>query len=120
MASENKGLRRVMLAAGYSWQGLKTCYRKEAAFRQELWLVMLLAPLGFWLGDTGVERALLMGSLMLVLVVELLNTGLENAIDRVGFEPHKLSGRAKDMGSAAVMTTLLMTAMIWALILLDH
>ncbi|MEW6445107.1 MAG: diacylglycerol kinase [Pseudomonadota bacterium] len=119
MASENTGLRRVILAAGYSWQGLKTCYRKEAAFRQELWLTILLSPLGFWLGENGIERALLIGSLMLVLVVELLNTGIENIVDRVGLEPHKLSGRAKDMGSAAVLMTLLMVALVWGLVLFD-
>ncbi|MEW5972273.1 MAG: diacylglycerol kinase [Pseudomonadota bacterium] len=117
MASENTGLRRVLLAARYSWQGLTTCYRKEAAFRQELWLVLLLAPLALWLGEDGVERALLIGSLMLVLVVELLNTGIENVVDRVGSEPHKLSGRAKDMGSAAVFVSLVTTAMVWALVL---
>jgi diacylglycerol kinase (ATP) len=119
VASENTGLRRVLLAARYSWQGLTTCYRKEAAFRQELWLVLLLAPLALWLGRDGVERALLIGSLMLVLVVELLNTGIENIVDRVGSEPHKLSGRAKDMGSAAVFVSLLTTAMVWVLILMD-
>ncbi|MDM7322360.1 MAG: diacylglycerol kinase [Gammaproteobacteria bacterium] len=119
MASENRGLRRVLLAARYSWQGLTTCYRKEAAFRQELWLVLLLAPLALWLGKDGVERALLIGSLMLVLVVELLNTGIENVVDRVGSEPHKLSGRAKDMGSAAVFVSLLLAALIWGLILTD-
>ncbi|MGC8732625.1 MAG: diacylglycerol kinase [Halothiobacillaceae bacterium] len=119
MASENTGLRRVLLAARYSWQGLTTCYRKEAAFRQELWLVLLLAPLALWLGKDGVERALLIGSLMLVLVVELLNTGIENIVDRVGSEPHKLSGRAKDMGAAAVFVSLLTTAMVWVLILMD-
>lgn len=119
MASENTGLRRVLLAARYSWQGLTTCYRKEEAFRQELWLVLLLAPLALWLGEDGVERALLIGSLMLVLVVELLNTGIENVVDRVGSEPHKLSGRAKDMGSAAVFVSLLTTAMVWGLILTD-
>ncbi|MFZ5536203.1 MAG: diacylglycerol kinase [Pseudomonadota bacterium] len=119
MASENTGLRRVLLAARYSWQGLTTCYRKEAAFRQELWLALLLAPLALWLGKDGVERALLIGSLMLVLVVELLNTGIENVVDRVGSEPHKLSGRAKDMGSAAVFVSLLTTAMVWGLILMD-
>lgn len=119
MASEHTGLKRVVLAARYSWQGLTTCYRKEAAFRQELGLFLLLAPLGFWLGENGVERALLIGSLMLVLVVELLNTGIENVVDRVGSEPHKLSGRAKDMGSAAVFVSLLMTAMVWGLILMD-
>ncbi|MEF3193292.1 MAG: diacylglycerol kinase [Halothiobacillaceae bacterium] len=117
MASENTGLKRVLLAARYSWQGLTTCYRKEAAFRQELWLVLLLAPLALWLGKDGVERALLIGSLMLVLVVELLNTGIENVVDRVGSEPHKLSGRAKDMGSAAVFVSLVTTALVWALVL---
>lgn len=117
MASENTGLRRVLLAARYSWQGLTTCYRKEAAFRQELWLVLLLAPLALWLGKDGVERALLIGSLMLVLVVELLNTGIENVVDRVGSEPHKLSGRAKDMGSAAVFVSLVTTALVWVLVL---
>ncbi|MFZ5465698.1 MAG: diacylglycerol kinase [Pseudomonadota bacterium] len=117
MASENTGLRRVLLAARYSWQGLTTCYRKEAAFRQELWLVLLLAPLALWLGEDGVERALLIGSLMLVLVVELLNTGIENVVDRVGLAPHKLSGRAKDMGSAAVFVSLVTTALVWALVL---
>ncbi len=117
MASENTGLRRVLLAARYSWQGLTTCYRKEAAFRQELWLVLLLAPLALWLGKDGVERALLISSLMLVLVVELLNTGIENAVDRVGSEPHKLSGRAKDMGSAAVFVSLVTTALVWVLVL---
>jgi diacylglycerol kinase (ATP) len=118
VASENTGLKRVLLAARYSWQGLTTCYRKEAAFRQELALLLLLAPLALWLGEDGVERALLIGSLMLVLVVELLNTGIENVVDRVGSEPHKLSGRAKDMGSAAVFVSLLMTAMVWGLILM--
>jgi diacylglycerol kinase (ATP) len=117
VASENTGLRRVLLAARYSWQGLTTCYRKEAAFRQELWLALLLAPLALWLGEDGVERALLIGSLMLVLVVELLNTGIENVVDRVGSEPHKLSGRAKDMGSAAVFVSLVTTALVWILVL---
>ncbi len=117
MASENTGIRRIILAAKYSWQGLTTCYRKESAFRQELWLTLILAPLAIWLGDNAVERALMLGSLLLVLVVELLNTGLENAIDRFGGEQHKLSGRAKDMGSAAVLLTLVMAAMVWALIL---
>ncbi|HET19096.1 MAG TPA: diacylglycerol kinase [Chromatiales bacterium] len=117
MASENTGIKRVLLAARYSWQGLTTCYRKEAAFRQELWLVLLLAPFALWLGEDGVERALLIGSLALVLVVELLNTGIENVVDRVGQEPHKLSGRAKDMGSAAVFVSLVIAAIVWLLIL---
>ncbi len=118
MASENTGIRRIILAAKYSWQGLTTCYRKEAAFRQEMWLAVVLAPIAIWQGDNNIERALMLGSLLMVLVVELLNTGIENTVDRFGGEPHKLSGRAKDMGSAAVMLTLVMTAMIWALMLL--
>lgn len=119
MASDNTGLKRILLAARYSWQGLTTCYRKEAAFRQELWLTLVLAPLGVWLGENGVERALLIGSLLLVLVVELLNTGIENVVDRVGYEPHKLSGRAKDMGSAAVFVSLVLVAVVWVAILTD-
>lgn len=119
MASENTGFKRILLAARYSWQGLTTCYRKEAAFRQELWLVLLLAPIALWLGEDGVERALLIGSLAFVLVVELLNTGIENVVDRFGQEPHKLSGRAKDMGSAAVFMSLAIAAIVWLLILTD-
>jgi len=117
MASENKGLKRVLLAARYSWQGLVTCYRKEAAFRQELALTVVLTPAALWLGENGIERALLIASLLLVLVVELLNTGIENIVDRVGLEPHKLSGRAKDMGSAAVFVSLVTAALVWALVL---
>lgn len=119
MASENTGIRRIILAAKYSWQGLTTCYRKEAAFRQELWLAVVLAPVALWQGDTNLERALLLGSLFMILIVELLNTGIENTVDRFGGEQHKLSGRAKDMGSAAVMLTIVMTAILWLLLLLD-
>lgn len=117
MASERKGLKRLLLAAHYSWQGLKTCYRKEEAFRQETWMVVLLAPLALWLGEDGIERALLIASLLLVPIVELLNTGIEYTVDRVGTEPHKLSGRAKDMGSAAVMVSLVTMVLVWALVL---
>ncbi len=119
MASENTGIKRILLASKYSWQGLTTCYRKESAFRQELWLTIVLTPLALWLGDSNIEKALMIGSLLLVLVVELLNTGIENAIDRFGGELHKLSGRAKDMGSAAVMVTLFLAGIIWLLMLLD-
>ncbi len=119
MSSENTGLRRVILAAKYSWQGLTTCYRKEAAFRQEMWLSLILAPVAIWQGDNNFERALLLGSLFMILIVELLNTGIENTVDRFGGEQHKLSGRAKDMGSAAVMLTILMATIFWLLLLLD-
>jgi diacylglycerol kinase (ATP) len=117
MASENLGIKRIMLAAKYSWQGFRVAYRKEEAFRQEIWLAMIAIPLGLYLGQTGIERGMLVGSVLLILIVELLNTGIENVVDRVGLDPHKLSGRAKDMGSAAVFLSIVMAAVIWALIL---
>ncbi|MHB1229453.1 MAG: diacylglycerol kinase [Halothiobacillus sp.] len=117
MTSNNLGFKRLILAAKYSWQGFAVAYRKEEAFRQEAWLAMFAVPLGFYLGQTGVERALLVGSILLVLIVELLNTGIENAVDRVGLDPHKLSGRAKDMGSAAVFTSLVLAGLVWVAIL---
>lgn len=120
MASSNRGFKRLILAARYSWQGFRAAYRKEEAFRQEFWLAVVAIPLGFYLGDTGVERALLTGSILLILIVELLNTGIENVVDRVGTDPHKLSGRAKDMGSAAVFAALALAAIVWASILWPH
>jgi len=120
MTSGARGFRRLILATRYSWQGFKAAYRKEEAFRQEFWLAVVAVPLGLYLGHTGVERALLTGSVLLILIVELLNTGIENVVDRVGTDPHKLSGRAKDMGSAAVFAALLLTGIVWASILLPH
>lgn len=107
------GLDRVRHAAGYSWAGLKAAYSGESAFRQEIWLFILAAPLAFWLGRDWVQVALLIGSLMVVLIVELLNSGIEAAIDRVGFELHDLSKRAKDLASAAVLLALLLAGGIW-------
>ena len=107
------GLDRVIRATGYSMAGLTAAYRGESAFRQELWLAALMFPLAFWLGRSWVEVALLAGSLMLVLIVELLNSGIEAAIDRVSYELHDLSKRAKDLASAAVMLSLLLCAGIW-------
>jgi diacylglycerol kinase (ATP) len=111
---------RVVRAAGYSISGLRVALLKEAAFRQEVILFAVLAPLGAWLGANGVERALLIGSLLLVLIVELLNSALEATVDRISRQRHKLSGRAKDMGSAAVYLSLLLAILVWALILKDH
>lgn len=111
------GIARIFHAAGYSWRGLRAAFRKEAAFRQELALLAVLAPLGIWLGESGVQRALLVGSLLLVLVAELLNSALEALVDRVGDEWNKLSGRAKDMGSAAVFVALVNVLVVWALVL---
>lgn len=110
---------RIARAAGYSISGLRAAIRKEAAFRQELILFVILAPLGLWLGRNGIERSLLVGSLFIVLIVELLNSAIEAAIDRISRKTHKLSGRAKDMGSAAVYLSLLLVIMIWALVLFD-
>jgi diacylglycerol kinase (ATP) len=110
-------LGRVIRAAGYSLSGLRIAIRKEAAFRQELILFVLLVPLGAWLGRDGIERALLIGVLFLVLIVELLNSAIEAAIDRISKSRHKLSRRAKDMGSAAVYLSLLLVVVVWALVL---
>lgn len=114
----NTGLRRIIKATGYSWAGLRAAFKHEAAFRQELGLCLVLIPLGAWLGQTGVERALLIGSLLLVLIVELLNSALEAVVDRFGGDQHELSGRAKDIGSAAVFIALLAVIVAWGLVLL--
>jgi diacylglycerol kinase (ATP) len=108
------GLDRVIHAAGYSWSGLRTAYRNESAFRQETVLAILLVPTAFWLGRSWVETALLAGSVLLVMIVELLNSAIEAAIDRISFELHDLSKLAKDFGSAAVMLALLLCGGIWA------
>jgi diacylglycerol kinase (ATP) len=112
----NAGLRRIFNATLFSCAGLRAAWRHEASFRQEVLAAALLIPAGVWLGRNAVERSLLLGSCMLVLVVELLNSGLEAIVDRVGIEHHELSGRAKDMGSAAVLVSLLLVLLTWALI----
>lgn len=111
------GLTRIIKAAGYSMAGLKAAFVNEAAFRQELALSAVMIPAGLWLGQSGVERALLVGSLLLVLMVELLNSGIEAVVDRFGGEHHTLSGRAKDIGSAAVFVALLNVGVVWGLVL---
>ena len=111
---------RIVRAGGYSIAGLRAALRKEAAFRQELLLFVVLAPLGFWLGRNGVERSLLIGSLFVVLIVELLNSAVEATVDRVSKKHHKLSGRAKDMGSAAVYLSILLVLFVWAAVLIDR
>jgi len=113
----NTGLRRLFNATRWSSQGLRSTFAHEQAFRQEVWLLILLAPLGYWLGQSGVERALLIGSLLLVLIVELLNSALESVVDRIGPEHHELSGRAKDQGSAAVLVAVLLVPLVWGLVL---
>jgi diacylglycerol kinase (ATP) len=107
-----QGLNRILHAGGYSLQGLLAGWG-ETAFRQEAILAMVMVPLAFWLGQSWIETALLTGSVVLVLIVELLNTCVESAIDRIGPEWHDLSKRAKDMGSAAVLLSLLLCAGVW-------
>lgn len=107
------GLDRVIRATGYSIAGLKAAYRGESAFRQEFWLAVVLLPLALWVGRGWVETALLMASMLLVLIVELLNSGIEAAIDRVSFEMHDLSKRAKDLASAAVLLSLVLCGGVW-------
>jgi diacylglycerol kinase (ATP) len=107
------GLDRVVRATGYSLAGLKTAYHGESAFRQEAWLAVVLIPAAFWLGRSWVEVVMLAGSVALVLIVELLNSGIEAAIDRVSFELHDLSKRAKDLASAAVFLSLMLCGAIW-------
>lgn len=113
------GLQRIVNAAGYSWCGLKFAWLQEAAFRQEVVLVAILFPLGVWLGQNGMERAILSGSCMIVLVTELLNSAVEAVVDRIGPEHHPLAGAAKDLGSAAVFVSLVMVAMVWGFVLWD-
>ncbi len=118
MAKPGKtGIARIIDATGYSWRGVRAAFKHEAAFRQELLLLVILAPVALWLGNSGVEYALLIGSLLLVLMVELLNSAVEAVVDRIGPEHHKLAGRAKDIGSAAVLVALLNAAVIWLFIL---
>jgi len=111
------GLRRIVNAAGYSLSGLKAAWRTEAAFRQEVLLVVILLPLAWILGENGVERALLVSVCLLVVVVELLNSAIEAVVDRIGPEHHPLAGAAKDMGSAAVLVSLVMVMLVWGLVL---
>lgn len=107
------GIARVTHAAGYSLAGLRAAYRGERAFRQEFWLSAVLIPLAFWLGRSWVETALLAGSVLLVLIVELLNSAVEAAVDRISLDLHDLSKRAKDYGSAAVMLALAGCGAVW-------
>ena len=109
----NTGIRRIIRATRFSAQGFASAWRHEAAFRQELTLVVVMTPFAFWLGRSIVEIALLVAVLLAVLIVELLNSAIEAAIDRHGDELHDLSGRAKDMGSAAVFVALVLVVLVW-------
>ncbi len=112
-----RGPVRVMKAAVWSMQGLRAAWLHESSFRLEVYLFAVLAPIGWWLGENGIERALLIGSMLLVLSIELLNSAVEAVIERYGPEHHELAGRAKDMGSAAVFVLMLNVLLVWGAIL---
>ena len=117
MGNQNKtGIRRLIYATVYSMDGFKAAFKNEAAFRQEMALTAVMIPAGFWLGTTAAERGLLIASCLVVLITELLNSAVEAVVDRVGLEHHQLSKQAKDMGSAAVLLSLVMTITVWGLI----
>jgi diacylglycerol kinase (ATP) len=111
---------RVLRAVGSSARGLAGAFREEAAFRQELAFAALVIPLGLWLGHSGAERALLIAPMLLILIVELLNSAIEATVDRIGFERHALAGLAKDIGSAAVFMSFVLLTAVWLLVLLGR
>jgi diacylglycerol kinase (ATP) len=107
------GFTRIFNAAGYSWLGFKAAYKHEAAFRQELWLSLILTPVALYFGPSYTDKAILIASLVFILLVEILNSALEAVVDRFGDEVHPLSGRAKDMGSAAVFLAFVIAGLVW-------
>ena len=120
MKPGDTGLTRIWRATGYTWAGLKAAWRQEAAFRQEVGLLAVMTPAAFWVGRTLLEQALLIAVGLLVLAFELLNSAIEAAIDRIGHDDHDLSGIAKDMGSAAVFTSLTIVVIVWGAVTLDQ
>lgn len=112
----NTGLRRIINAFFFSLNGFHACFRTEEAFRQEIYLTALMVPAAFWIGDTNVEQIVLLGSVVIVLITEMLNTAVERAIDRISMDKHELSKEAKDMGSAAVFMALVFCAFTWLMI----
>jgi diacylglycerol kinase (ATP) len=120
---ENKGkhgIPRLISATGYSLKGLKSAWHREAAFRQEVGLLVVLTPAALWLGQTYTQKALLIFSVLVVLIVEILNSAVESIVDRIGPERHPLSGQAKDLGSAAVFISLVVVVLVWGCIILDR
>ena len=112
-----KGLTRLWNALGYSRDGLAAAWKNEAAFREEILLAAIAIPLAIFLGNSGVDRALLVGSILLILIVEILNSAVEAVVDKASPERHELAKRAKDMGSAAVLLSLINAAVVWACVL---
>lgn len=120
MANNITGIKRIVNAAGYSWKGIKAAWQHEAAFRQEAVTGLIAIAIACSLEVDAITRVLLIGSVMLVIIVEILNSAIESVVDRIGSEFHALSGRAKDMGSAAVLLTILLAVFIWVMLLWPH
>jgi len=116
---KRKGFSRLIAAGINSLQGLKATFGSEEAFRLEVYVLVLSTPFALWLGDGAIEKVLLIGSVLLLLIIELLNTAVESVVDRIGPEFHELSGKAKDIGSAAVLVGMLIVAMTWGMLLLN-
>ncbi|ANR79709.1 diacylglycerol kinase [Kosakonia sacchari] len=120
MANNTTGFTRIIKAAGYSWKGVRAAWINEAAFRQESVAVILAIIIACWLDIDTMTRVLLIGSVTLVMIVEILNSAIEAVVDRIGSEFHELSGRAKDMGSAAVLMSILLAMFTWIALLWSH
>lgn len=120
MANNTTGFTRIIKAAGYSWKGIRAAWINEAAFRQEAVAVILAIAIACWLDVDAITRVLLIGSVALVMIVEILNSAIEAVVDRIGTELHELSGRAKDMGSAAVLMSILLALATWGMLLWSH
>ena len=115
-----RGMTRILRALASSLRGLKGAYREEAAFRQELALALIVIPLGLWLGHGATERVLLTAPVVLILIVELLNSAIEATVDRIGFERHAVAGLAKDIGSAAVLMSFVLLVVVWLIVFLGR
>jgi diacylglycerol kinase (ATP) len=115
-----RGMTRLLRAFNSSWNGLRGAYREEAAFRQELAFAAIVIPAGLWLGRGAIERVLLVAPVFLILIVELLNSAIEATVDRIGYERHALAGLAKDIGSAAVLMSFVLLAVVWLILLLGR
>ncbi|WP_072570186.1 MULTISPECIES: diacylglycerol kinase [unclassified Enterobacter] len=120
MANNTTGFTRIIKAAGYSWKGVRAAWINEAAFRQEAVAVILAIAIACWLDVDAITRVLLIGSVALVMIVEILNSAIEAVVDRIGTDFHELSGRAKDMGSAAVLMSILLALATWGMLLWSH
>ena len=120
MANNVTGLTRIIKAAGYSWKGIRAAWQHEAAFRQEAVAAIIANAIAVWLDGDAVTRVLLIGSVVMVIIVEILNSAIEAVVDRIGSEIHPLAGRAKDMGSAAVLLAILLAMFVWIMLLVPH